>query len=129
MILFLKNIAGVILGVVCGMIVNMSLIIGGHYMFPLPEYLDPMNAINWALIYFLFPLLAHAIGTFSGAFISSKVWNNIAAALIVGIYFLLGGIYMVVILPAPLWFICLDLTICYIPMALLAWCLNKKEQL
>ncbi len=126
--LFFKYIAILIFGILIGMLVNMGLIIIGGTILPLPENFEPMNAINWDIKYFLFPFLAHSIGTFSGAFIASKLSNNyhIIIPLIVGICFLSGGIYMVMILPAPTWFICLDLIVCYIPMALLGWNFNKK---
>ena len=126
--LLLKNIGILVVGIIIGMIVNMGLIIIGGTFFPVPENFEPMNAMNWDLKYFLFPFLAHSIGTLSGAFISSKLSKNyhIIIPIIVGLYFLSGGIYMVTILPAPIWFICLDLIVCYIPMALLGWSLNKK---
>ena len=109
------------------MIINMGLIIIGGTIFPLPENFEPMNAINWNIKYFLFPFLAHSIGTFSGAFVASKLSKNyhIIIPIIVGLYFLSGGIYMVMILPAPTWFICLDLIVSYIPMALLGWKVSK----
>ena len=123
----LKNIGILILGIIIGMIVNMGLIIIGGIIFPLSESFDPMNAINWDFKYFIFPFLAHSIGTLSGAFIASKLSRNyhIIIPLIVGLYFLSGGIYMVTILPAPIWFISLDLILCYIPMALLGWKFKK----
>ena len=126
--LLLKNIGVLVVGIIIGMIVNMGLIIIGGTFFSVPDNFEPMNAMNWDLKYFLFPFFAHSIGTFSGAFISSKLSNNyhIIIPIIVGLYFLSGGIYMVTILPAPIWFICLDLIVCYIPMALLGWSLNKK---
>ena len=110
------------------MIINIGLIIIGGMIFPLSENFKPMNAINWDFKYFIFPFLAHSIGTLSGAFVASKLSRNyhIIIPLMVGLYFLSGGIYMVTILPAPIWFICLDLIICYIPMCLLGWSLNKK---
>ena len=119
----LKNIGILIFGIIIGMIVNMGLIIIGGIIFPISESFEPMNAINWDLKYFLFPFLAHSMGTISGAFISSKLSRNyhIIIPLLVGLYFLSGGIYMVTILPAPTWFISLDLILCYIPMALLGW--------
>ena len=123
----LKNIGILILGIIIGMIVNMGLIIIGGMIFPLSESFEPMNAINWDFKYFIFPFLAHSIGTLSGAFIASKLSRNyhIIIPLIVGLYFLSGGIYMVTILPAPIWFISLDLILCYIPMALLGWKINN----
>ena len=123
----LKNIGILILSIIIGMIVNMGLIIIGGIIFPLSESFEPMNAINWDFKYFIFPFLAHSIGTLSGAFIVSKLSRNfhIIMPLIVGLYFLSGGLYMVTILPAPTWFISLDIILCYIPMALLGWKISK----
>ena len=123
----LKNIGILILGVIIGIIVNMGLIIIGGIFFPLTENFEPINAINWDFKYFIFPFLAHSIGTLSGAFIVSKISRNshIIMPLIVGLYFLSGGLYMVTILPAPTWFISLDIILCYIPMALFGWKISK----
>ena len=120
---FFRNIGALILGIIIGSIVNMGLIISGGNIFSYPENFNPMDALNWDIKYFLFPFLAHSMGTLSGAFIASKISKhyNRAVAIAVGVYFLSGGIYMVRILPAPTWFICLDLIVCYIPMALLGW--------
>tara|TARA_B100000401_G_C52298616_1_gene481570 strand:- start:87 stop:470 length:384 start_codon:yes stop_codon:yes gene_type:complete len=123
----LKNIAIVILGIIIGMIINIGLIILGGIIFPPSESFEPMNAINWDYKYFIFPFLAHSIGTLSGAFIVSKLSKrfSIILPLIVGFYFLSGGIYMITILPAPTWFILLDVILGYIPMALLGWKISK----
>ena len=124
----LKNIAIVLLGIIFGMIVNIGLIILGGTIFPPSENFEPMNAMNWNLKYFIFPFLAHSIGTLSGALIVSKLSNksSIILPLIVGLYFLLGGIYMITILPAPMWFVLLDVILGYIPMALLGWKLANE---
>ena len=124
----LKNIAIVILGIIVGMIVNIGLIILGGAIFPPSENFEPMNAINWDFKYFIFPFLAHSIGTLSGALIVSKLSkkSSIILPLIVGLYFLLGGIYMITILPAPMWFVLLDVILGYIPMALLGWKLANE---
>ena len=123
----LKNIGIVILGIIIGMIVNIGLIILGGIIFVPLENFEPMNAMNWDFKYFIFPFLAHSIGTFSGALIVSKLSkkSNIIMPLIVGFYFLTGGIYMVIILPAPTWFVLLDVILGYIPMALLGWKISK----
>ena len=121
----IKNILAVIIGVTIGMVVNMGLIIIGSKIFPYPSEVYFLDATSWDIKYFIFPFLAHAIGTLAGAFSSIKISKNIINAIIVGIYFVSGGIYMVVILPSPIWFICLDLIIAYIPMALLGWKLNN----
>ena len=59
--LLLKNIGILIFSIIIGMIVNIGLIIIGGTIFPLPENIEPMNATNWEIKYFLFPFLAHSI--------------------------------------------------------------------
>jgi hypothetical protein len=44
----------------------MVLIILGSSLIPTPEGFDPMNANNWDLNNFIFPFLAHALGTLVG---------------------------------------------------------------
>ena len=125
----LKNIGIIVVGIIIGMIINMGIIILGATIVPMTQNFEPMNAINWDLKYFIFPFLAHALGTLSGSFVASRLSKNhhITIPLIVGLYFLSGGVYMVTILPAPTWFICLDLIISYIPMAILGWNLNQNR--
>jgi uncharacterized membrane protein YjjP (DUF1212 family) len=71
--------------------------------------------------HFVFPFLAHALGTFVGALASALIAasNKMKLAIAVGVLFLIGGIINVVLLPAPLWFSVLDLVAAYIPMAYL----------
>ena len=131
--LFFRNIGALIIGIVIGSIINIGFIILGGNIFPLPESFDSMNALNWDIKYFLFPFSAHAIGTFSGSFMGSKICKNYSKLIAgtVGIYFLSGGIYMTIILPAPIWFVSIDLIFSYIPMAFLGWYFamkNTKEQ-
>ena len=111
------------------MIVNMGLIILGGNLIPMSENFDPMNATNWKLINFIFPFLAHALGTFSGAYIAAKIATSyqFSLAMSIGVFFLIGGITMVFILPAPVWFICTDLLVAYIPMGWLGWLIAKKS--
>ncbi len=79
--------------------------------------------------HFIMPLLAHAIGTFVGAFIVAKfaASHNMIFAICIGILFLFGGTYMVMILPSPLWFSITDLTLAYLPMAYIAGKLGIKK--
>jgi len=75
--------------------------------------------MNKILKNILVPFLAHAIGTLSGAYITAKLsasYHKVLAYLI-GAFFLAGGIAMVYMLPAPSWFINIDLIFTYIPMA------------
>tara|TARA_B100001758_G_C17810643_1_gene304323 strand:+ start:129 stop:449 length:321 start_codon:yes stop_codon:yes gene_type:complete len=106
------------------MLINMAVISFGGYIFEIP---NNFNAMNWDLKYFIFPFLAHSLGTFSGALTVVKLSKktSVIFPLIVGFYFLTGGIYMATILPAPRWFLFLDLIFAYIPMAFLAWKISK----
>jgi hypothetical protein len=67
------------------------------------------------------PFLAHALGTFVGAFIAAKIaaTSKMIIAIAIGIVFMIGGIMMVMMLPSPLWFDATDLVLAYIPMAYL----------
>ena len=79
---------------------------------------------------FLFPFLAHAVGTFIGAFIVARYTASyhMVLSISVGVFFLLGVISMVFIMPAPLWFIIVDISIAYIPMGWLGWKLTGQDK-
>ena len=124
----IKNILALIGGGLVGMVANMGLIITGNQLIPFSENINPMNAMNWEIKYFIFPFLAHAIGTLSGAFIAAKfsASYHMLFAICIGIFFLSGGIFMVFILPAPIWFIIIDLVFAYLPMGWLGWKISNK---
>jgi hypothetical protein len=72
--------------------------------------------------HFLFPFLAHAMGTLISAILITRFLKSqqLIFSLMAGILFLLGGVSMVIMLPStPIWFVLLDLIVAYIPMALL----------
>ena len=77
----------------------MGLIILGSSLIPIPEGSDPMNAINWELTNFIFPFLAHVLGTLVGAFLAAKIANSyqLPLAMSIGVFFLIGGVIMVYI--------------------------------
>ena len=125
-----KNILVLLGGCVFGSVVNMGLIIAGNQLIPLADGMNPMDAKMWEIKYFIFPFFAHAIGTLSGAFIVAKytVSYHMILAICIGIFFLLGGISMVFIMPAPVWFIVADLSLAYIPMGWFGWKLSGQKQ-
>jgi hypothetical protein len=121
-----KNIIAVITGIVGGSAVNMGLINLGNATIPLPPGVDVTNFETLKAtihllepINFVTPFLAHAIGTLAGAFIAALLATNqkMKFALGVGAFFLLGGIVSSIMIPAPVWFKILDITIAYLPMA------------
>ena len=80
--------------------------------------------------HFLFPFLAHALGTLISALLITRFLKSqqFVFAMMAGILFMLGGISMVIMLPeTPIWFILVDLIGAYIPMAYLGYKLVKKS--
>jgi hypothetical protein len=132
----IKNILAVIAGVVLGSIVNMGLIMISGSIIPPPEGADVTTEEGLKASmhlfqpkHFLFPWLAHALGTFAGAFLAATIAaeHKRRFALGIGIFFLVGGIASVFMLPSPLWFTLLDLIGAYIPMAYLAGKMAVKD--
>lgn len=122
----LKNILIVLIGFFLGSVVNIGIIQISGSIIPPPEGVDTndMESLKASIhlfqpIHFLFPFLAHALGTLAGAFIAAKLASSIkmVIAFSIGIFFLAGGITMVIMLPSPMWFNCVDLILAYLPMA------------
>ena len=123
-----KNILGVVAGLIIGGVVNMGLIMISGSVIPPPEGVDPTNMESlqenmhlFSAKHFIFPFLAHALGTLVGALVAVKIAasQHMKLALGIGVFFLLGGITNAFMLPAPGWFIAVDLVLAYLPMALL----------
>jgi hypothetical protein len=130
-----RNVIAVIAGVLIGSFVNMGLIMVSGQVIPPPEGVDVMNMESLKASmhlfkpkHFLFPFLAHALGTFVGGFVASMLaaTQRMKLALGVGVLFLIGGIVNVFMLPAPTWFAALDLIGAYIPMGWLAGKLSES---
>lgn len=123
---WLRVVLAVLLGIVVGSVVNMALItVSGKVIAP-PAGADVTTTEGLRASmhlfeprHFVFPFLAHAVGTFAGAFVAALFASARAlrAALVVGGFFLLGGIASVFLLPAPLWFSAVDLLLAYLPAA------------
>ncbi|RZJ33403.1 MAG: hypothetical protein EOO51_14055 [Flavobacterium sp.] len=125
----LKNILAVVAGAVLGSFVNMGIILISSSIIPPPAGADvtTIEGLKASMHlfepkHFLFPFLAHAIGTFAGALLAAVVasGNKKRRALIIGVIFLIGGISNVIMLPSPTWFTIVDLVGAYIPFAWLA---------
>ncbi|ROL62203.1 hypothetical protein D9V86_01915 [Bacteroidetes/Chlorobi group bacterium ChocPot_Mid] len=122
----LKNILAVIVGVVVGSIVNMGLVMLGPMIIPMPAGVDVTSSESLAkslhlfgFQHFIFPFLAHAVGTFVGAMLTAWIAVNrkMLFAMIIGLFFLIGGITNIFMLPSPVAFTIIDLVFAYIPMA------------
>ena len=120
----LRNILAVIAGWLGGSIVNMGLIQVGNTIMPIGVDPNDMKALaeampNLEAQHFIFPFLAHALGTLVGAIIASWIAasHKMKFAMGIGVLFLIGGIVVNYMLPGPLWFTVADILIAYIPMA------------
>ena len=131
----LRNILAVLLGLFVGGTVNMGIITISGSIIPPPEGTDTttMEGLKAAMElfemkHFIFPFLAHAIGTLVGALLASLIAasHQLKLALIIGAFFLIGGITMVLSVPSPLWFTIVDLGLAYIPMAWIGWRITEK---
>lgn len=125
----LRNILSILAGFIGGSAVNMALISASGSIIPPPEGAD--LSTNEGLIasihlfepkHFIMPFLAHALGTFAGAYLAARIAasHKMTFALVIGFLFLLGGIGAVYMIPAPLWYDVIDLVLAYIPMAFIA---------
>lgn len=131
----LRNCLAVVIGLVLGGIVNMALVVAGPHVFAPPAGVDMSDAKSLAAgvhllapRHFVFPFLAHAVGTLAGALAAhlAASTRRAAFAYVVGAFFLAGGITASFIIPAPAWFIALDLLVAYIPMAWLGTRLGRS---
>ena len=121
----IKNILAVVFGWLGGSIFNMGLIKIGHKLLPIAgidpndmgSLVDVMPTLEFK--YFVFPFLAHALGTLSGATIAglTAASHKMKFSLGIGGLFLLGGILVNYMIPGPTWFAVVDIVVAYIPMA------------
>ncbi|MBM9577030.1 hypothetical protein JWG45_07665 [Leptospira sp. 201903070] len=125
----LRNILSVVAGLILGSVVNMGLITVSGQIIPAPEGADvtTMEGLKASIHlfqpkHFIFPFLAHALGTFTGSLVTALVCIRQKAkfAMAIGFFFLAGGIANILMLPSPIWFIAVDLVLAYLPMSYLA---------
>lgn len=133
----IRNFIAVGAGAILGSAVNMSIIMVSGSVIPPPAGADVMTAEGLKASmhlfrpeHFLMPFLAHALGTFAGAYLAAVVAASYKTlfAYVIGVLFLTGGIANVLILPSPVWFSVVDLVGAYIPMAYFAGKLAVKKQ-
>ena len=125
----LKNIIAVVVGWLGGGAVNYGLVELGHKLMPIAglDYSDKEGFMEaFAAIlpsldakYFLFPFLAHALGTLVGALIAGLIAasSKMKIAMAVGAVFFVGGLAVNFLLPGKTWFTIVDLVFAYFPMA------------
>lgn len=122
----LKNVLAVIVGCIVGSIANMILVTVGPYVIPPPDGVDVTDVESikssmhlFEFRHFIFPFLAHALGTLVGAYLAALIAasGRMAVAMVVGGFFLIGGIANTFMIGGPILFTVVDLVGAYIPMA------------
>ena len=133
----LRNTLGIVLGVIIGGAVNGGLITIGPMIVPPPDGVDMTSVEGMSAgmhllgpANFAVPFLAHALGTFVGGLVAYFVAASQKTKVVyfIGVFYLIGGIVASTMIPAPLWFILLDLIVAYLPMAWLALKLVRLRQ-
>jgi hypothetical protein len=131
----LRNTLAVVVGLAIGGGVNMAIVVLGPSVIPPPAGVDvnSMESIRasihlFEVKHFVSPFLAHAIGTLVGALAAFLVAASHRAIISysIGVVFLAGGIAASFMIPAPQWFIALDLLAAYMPMAWVGQHLGRR---
>jgi hypothetical protein len=131
----LRNVLAFLAGVILGGAVNMALVVLSPSIIPPPAGVDVNDAASLTRSmhlfeprHFVMPFLAHAVGTLAGALVAYliAVTHKLPIALAIGFVFLCGGVVASFMIPAPAWFIALDLIVAYVPMAWLATRLGAR---
>ena len=131
----LRNVLAVVVGLIAGGAVNMALVIASPLVIPPPagvDVSDPQSLSESMHLFepkhFVFPFLAHALGTLVGALVAYLVAasHKPVFAYVIGACFLAGGIASPRMIPAPTWFVVLDLAMAYVPMAFLGTLLGRR---
>lgn len=114
----------------------MGIVLAGPYIIPPPAGVDMTTAegLRRAMavlrpVHFIMPFLAHALGTLAGAALTAILMARPVKPLpplIIGFFFLAGGVMNIAMIPAPFWFNALDLLAAYLPMAWIAYRIVKS---
>lgn len=121
-----RNILAVIAGIIAWMVTSFTVFKLGMLIIPLPEGIIPGDLeslrTHMHLLqpkHFITPFLDHSLGSLVGGLVAALIAANrkMTFALVIGFLHLLGGIFAAFIIPAPVWFIVLDLVAAYVPPA------------
>lgn len=133
----LRNVLALIAGLAIGGGVNMALITLSPSLIAPPAGVDVSSAESLSKTmhlfeprHFVMPFLAHALGTLAGALAGYLIAASykVQIAYVIGAVFLCGGVAASFMIPAPAWFIALDLLAAYLPMAWLGTLAGSRMQ-
>lgn len=130
-----RNAVAILAGLLIGGAVNMALVTVGPSLIPPPAGVDVTKVESIASAihlfeprHFVMPFLAHALGTLVGALVAflAAATHRKQIAYAIGVVFLVGGVAASFMIPAPAWFIALDLLVAYLPMAWLGILIGSR---
>lgn len=133
----MRNVLALLAGIAIGGGVNMALITLSPSLIPPPAGVDVNSAESLSKAmhlfeprHFVMPFLAHAVGTLAGALAAYLIAATYKApmAYVIGAVFLCGGVAASFMIPAPAWFIALDLLAAYLPMGWLGVQIGSRLQ-
>jgi len=133
----LRNVLALLAGIAIGGGVNSALITLSPSLIPPPAGVDVSSAESLSRAihlfeprHFIMPFLAHAVGTLAGALAAYLIAASYRASIAyaIGVVFLCGGVAASFMIPAPAWFIALDLLAAYLPMAWLGLRIGGRMQ-
>lgn len=126
----MRKVLSTIIGFIVGNAVNFGIINMGMSV-PMKEGQDPYEAINEAMkdfttMDFMVPLAAHVLGVFVGLFVARLICktSNVPIYIIGGLH-LLGTIVNWIWIPAPTWFMAIDLGL---PILIIIYFLRTKKR-
>jgi hypothetical protein len=126
----MRVILATIIGLICGNAVNMGIV--GFANFPVAPtkpseyeaYIAAMNALT--VMDYLVPLAAHLFGILTGLLVARFICKTSNIPIyIVGVLHLIASLILIFIIPAPGWFVVLDLVV---PLLLIIYFLRLKQK-
>jgi MFS family permease len=129
-----KRILSVVAGAAAAMIIITAFETGSAYIQPMPAHINPADKEAIAqlmnqmpLTYFLWLLLGYVVAAFAGGLVAALVSgrHEPRASMIVGIILTIGGVWNLMEIPHPIWFMIAS-TLCYIPLAWLGFRAVRK---
>ena len=130
----LRNFLAIVGGLILGSAVNMLIISKGGELVSPPQGVNPediksikANIHLYETKHYIIPFLAHAIGTFVASFAAVKwaVRRKKTVGIIVGTWFLFGGIAAASMIGTPFVPTLVDVAFAYYPLAWLGFVLAK----
>lgn len=123
----IRCVLAVLGGMVAGSIFNMAVVMLSWAIYPPPAGADMSDSATMGAYVQSLPvpallliLVAHAGGAFVGGLIAARIARRSPLVLggIVGGFFLIGGVVNALSIPAPLWFVVIDL-VSYVPCGMI----------